>query len=147
MICLNWADILCRGVIILVSFQLLNKRIIQGLANFLLIICLSVNNAVSFVKFTWHTWIHTLRKLRENWVLCLWPACVFVYTHRYLYGRLVSVIYSLLNICWYDFPVFTFDQLWKHQKELLLKMGLSITCLLFLFSVFATLSSVQGRLF
>lgn len=34
MICLTWADILCGGVIILVSFQLLNKRIIEGVASF-----------------------------------------------------------------------------------------------------------------
>lgn len=116
-LCHNSAVTLCRGVMIFISFQLFNNKMIEGLANFLLSICQSVNNTGASVSFMWHLWTHTLTKLSKKiqWVLCLWLVSVFVHTHththiqlqRDLYGRLVFVIYAL-HICWFDFPNFHF---------------------------------------
>lgn len=87
------------------------KRIIERLANFLLIICQFVNHAVASLRCMWYFWTHTLSKLRKIiWVLCLYSVSVFVCIPRHLYGRVAFVSSFLHNICSCYFHLFSFDQ-------------------------------------
>lgn len=118
-LCHNSAVTLCRGVMIFISFQLFNNKMIEGLANFFLSICQSVNNTGASMSFMWHLWTHTLTKLSKKiqWVLCLWLVSVFVHTHTHTHTYNYKEICMAGLFLWFMlyifadliFLIFTFD--------------------------------------
>ena len=117
-LCHNWAVTLCRGVMLFISFQLFNNKMIEGFTNFLLTICQSVNNTVAPVSFMWHLWTHTLTKLSKKnpeSFACDLSLCLYIHTHTYNHKEICMAVLFLWFMLYIFadliFLLFTFDWL------------------------------------